>query len=191
MTINVRPPSERWHPGYNAGRYYGGSFAAGTSTGATISTGTVYYIPFVVFTAGRFDRICFRYTTASGSAGSLARCGIYTDNRGVPGSLIIDGGTFATDTAAVAAPEITISAVSLGAGLYWVALIEDTNSGANAWSPILFAAPVQGGNDVTGAIGGSGGQAGRTEVRAFGALPATATPSAYVHQTPLVALRAA
>lgn len=191
MTIAVRPPSALWHPGYISGRYYYGQFTAAGGTGNTISTATIYYVPFVVFTAARFDRICWRYTTASGSPGSLARCGLYTDSGGVPSSLIVDGGTFATDTAATATPEITISAVSLGAGLYWAAIIEDTNSGANAWSSSQFAPQIMGGTGVAAMLASSGGNSGRTQAMAFGALPATATPNTGVASTPACILRAA
>ncbi len=191
MTIAVRQPSSLWHPGYVAGRYYAGQFAGAGGTGATISTATIYYIPFIVFNKGRFDRICFRYTTASGSAGSLARCGIYNDAGGTPGSLIIDAGTFATDTAAIANPEVSMSAVDLATGLYWVALIEDTNSGANAWCPYTFFSEVIGGTSVTAIIASSGGAAGKSQAMAFGALPATAAPTGSVASTPACVLRAA
>lgn len=191
MTIDVRPPAAFVRPPYIAGRYYSGMFASGTLTGSTISTGTIYYAPFLLPVAGTFDRICWRYTTASGSAGSLARCGIYADANASPGGRIVDAGTFASDTAATATPEITISALSLGAGLYWVALIEDTNSGAVAWSPQTFSCNIQGGTSVVGGFAASGAQAGRTEVMAFGALPATATPSAFVSSVPNPILRAA
>jgi hypothetical protein len=191
MTIDVRPAPVFVHPPYVAGRYYSGMAASGVLTGATITNGLIYYAPFILPVAAKFDRICWRYTTASGSAGSLGRCAIYSDANATPGGLIIDAGTFATDTAATATPEITISALSLGAGLYWIALQEDTNSGAVAWSPQTFSCNIQGGNSVAGGFASSGGQTGRTETFTFGALPSTATPVGFVSSVPNPVLRAA
>lgn len=103
-------------PGFIAGKYY-------ASPGVWVS-GTVLQfnaqfdaIPFAVPVAVTVDRIACRVTTA-GSAGAVARMGIYQDDgTGYPGALVLDAGTVATTTTGV--KEIVINQ-TLQPGLYWL-----------------------------------------------------------------------
>jgi len=58
---------------------------------------------------------------AAGQAGSLLRLGIYNDSNGIPGSLLLDAGTIAGDSA-MSVQEITISQ-ALSPGVYWFAAV--------------------------------------------------------------------
>lgn len=89
-----------------------------TTTTATPSTGEVYAVPIIIAKAITFVRIAVEVTAAA-TAGGLARLGIYADDgNGMPGALVLDAGTVATD-GATGAKEITISQ-ALGPGVYWL-----------------------------------------------------------------------
>lgn len=88
-----------------------------TGTSATLGVGTLRVVPWVVHAPITMTRIGGEITSA-GEAGSKLRLGIWADNGSCyPGSLILDAGTIAGDSATV--QEITISQ-SLARGLYWV-----------------------------------------------------------------------
>ena len=96
--------------------------SGGTKTSPTANTaGTIDRLeacPFVCERGGTIDRLAFRVTTG-GTAGSVARVGIYTntgDNNPQPNALVVDGGEFDTTTTGV--KSATISNV-LAPGLYW------------------------------------------------------------------------
>lgn len=56
--------------------------------------------------------------TAAGNSGAVLRLGIYADNNGLPGSLVLDAGTIAAD--AVGVGEITLGTpLTLQPGWYW------------------------------------------------------------------------
>lgn len=69
-----------------------------------------------VLTSTTFDRIGCEVTTAAAS--STIRLGIYADNGGKPGALIVDGGT--VDSSSISVKEVVINQ-TLAAGTYWLA----------------------------------------------------------------------
>lgn len=85
----------------------------------------LYYFPIFVPETVAYDRIAAYISV--GAAG-LMRVGIYAWSNGVPGALILDGGT--VDTTSVAAVEVTISQ-TLTRGYYFLAYV------ANAAASIL------------------------------------------------------
>jgi peptidoglycan/xylan/chitin deacetylase (PgdA/CDA1 family) len=143
-----------------SGRYYGPPGAApGT---LTLPVGRCTITPFWVPQATTIDRLAAEVTT--GGASSVARIGIYDstpDDR--PGSLVLDAGTVAADTAGV--KEATVSQ-PLRAGLYWLALAVQGSSsvtlrtvGNDNLPPVASTAPMTTaarncyyGDSVTGAL---------------------------------------
>lgn len=100
-----------------SGMYYLTTPHPSTGTSNTLGNGTGRFSPWVVRRAMRFTRIGAE-VTAPGEAGSVVRLGIYADDgTGYPGTLVLDAGTIAGDSATV--QEITIAQV-LNPGLYWV-----------------------------------------------------------------------
>lgn len=85
------------------------------TTSATLGVGSLRvsrkFVPHTV-TATRIGA----EVTSAGDVGSKLRLGIYADNGGVPGALVLDAGTINGDSATV--QEITISQV-LSRGWYW------------------------------------------------------------------------
>jgi hypothetical protein len=71
--------------------------------------------------AGTLDRLAQEHN-ATTAAGETARLGLYADNgRGIPGALVVDGGTIDLSTA-TGVKTVTISNV-ITRGLYWLALV--------------------------------------------------------------------
>jgi hypothetical protein len=105
---------------FRSGFYY--PVQGGTSSPVNIiqTNGTESGMPFFVPTTTTFTRMAVWVVTA-GSAGAVARFGIYQDNGGRPGNLVLDGGTAAT-TSSGAVAEVTISQ-SLTPGKYWVSCV--------------------------------------------------------------------
>jgi hypothetical protein len=84
----------------------------------------IHAIPFIVPVSVTVDRIGIEVTGA-GTAASVIRLGIYSDNGNKPGSLLLDAGTVTADSAAV--KTITISQ-ALTPGLYWLSYIHNSVS---------------------------------------------------------------
>jgi len=112
-----------WLP-HRTGRYYWTQIGVG-ATGATgdPNVNTLYAFPIFIPDLATYTRIAIHTTTAG--TGS-ARLGIYNDNTGVPGSLVLDAGTVARS--GTGAKEITISQ-SLARGWYWTAYVADQQDG--------------------------------------------------------------
>jgi hypothetical protein len=81
-----------------------------------LTANRIYAHPFIVAKTITIDRIAVNCTTLI-SGGGL-RLGIYSDNNGEPGALLLDAG--AVSTAATGVKTISISQ-QLTAGLYWLA----------------------------------------------------------------------
>jgi hypothetical protein len=113
--------------GYVTGQYYPcceqihGLGGAGAHT-----VSRALYTPFWVYETKTFDRIAC-YITVNGGAGSVTRLGIYNDNNGVPGTVLLDAGTVATDAGAPAIKAITISQ-ALAPGAYWAVAVAQVAS---------------------------------------------------------------
>jgi hypothetical protein len=83
----------------------------------TYGNNTLRVAPFVVESSLTFDRIGAEIAVV-GEAGSKLRLGIYADNGACyPGSVLLDAGQIAGDSATV--QELTISTMTLAPGLYW------------------------------------------------------------------------
>ncbi len=104
--------------------------------------------------------------TSAGGAGNTIRLGIYTDNEGVPGSLILDAGTVLGT--AVANPELTISQAITG-GRYWLAA---SSTGGTTPQVLRGTMPQQNGASLAEVFAGYG-LAGYAFGHASGTLPAT------------------
>ena len=105
---------------YRSGFYYPVQGGTGGAVNIIQTNGTESAMPFFVPTTTTFTKMVVWVVTA-GSAGAVVRFGIYLDNGGRPGNLLLDGGTAAT-TSTGAPAEVTISQ-TLNAGQYWVCLL--------------------------------------------------------------------
>lgn len=102
---------------FNGGRYY---WPQGGRTTAVQIQSQTYYLPLWCAESVTLDRIGIEITSASGvTAGHVTRLGIWADNgNGIPGNLLLDAGTVASDTAATV--EATINYTISTPGLYWL-----------------------------------------------------------------------
>ena len=107
----------------------GGVYSAYRSNSAlvTLSANRLYLIPFRVDYSGSFVKIGIGVNTSIG--GSNARLGIYSNNSGVPGTLLLDAGGITTNTAGDRESAIS---QSLTPGWYWLALVADQAIEINA-----------------------------------------------------------
>ena len=88
------------------------------SANATITANVTYFNPFFVKNIYSFDRISIR--AGSGFSGTATiRLGIYSDNGGQPGNLVLDAGTISA-TASGVIYSATINQ-QLGPGMYYLA----------------------------------------------------------------------
>ena len=108
-------PSGAFHPGYVSGRYYTSPMTQ-TLTLA-MAANKLYAEPFYVGVETTFSKISIDVTTPA-----LGRCelGIYNNNSGAPGSLLVDAGNVSDGSAG--AQEITGQSLTLSPGWYWLAV---------------------------------------------------------------------
>lgn len=134
-------------------------------TVAVAGGGRMFAVPWVCPRAMTITRLGAEPATA-GPSGAVMRLGIYTDNNGLPGSLVLDAGTInATSTTY---QEITISQALAANTRYWFAMAAQGASGWNVRAsrggfsvPATYTAS---GNEYATVFVGSG---------VTGALPAT------------------
>ena len=177
-------------PSYVAGNYYFCNSQEQSGTSATLNTNTMRSTPWQVVDDLNAVRLFVEHTVA-GDGSAAMRLGIYADNNGTPGALIVDGGTVSM-TGAAAVGEVTIN-VNLTPGLYWVAGVVQ---GASATQPTvrvisretMHLPPLPLGTNLPGAgvvvVGW-----GRTGIS--GALPDPFGAASYTSIAPRIGFRAA
>lgn len=108
-----------------SGRFYSSQLYTGfVSNAAQPAVDTLYAQPFFVTHTITWTKIGTHVTTEDATAPNDGRLGIYEDDSGGPGDLILDAGEFTL--AGTGAKELTISQ-QLTTGWYWLAMV--TNSG--------------------------------------------------------------
>lgn len=109
------------HVGSTDDRYYLGGCNSGHSLStAALTVGTLYAVPFVHGGGGIIDRIAFAVTTG-GSAGSVARVGIYKSisrTNLYPGDRVLDGGEQSTTSTGL--KSATVDQKLIPGHLYWL-----------------------------------------------------------------------
>lgn len=85
--------------------------------------GVLVACPVFIPNACTLDRLAVAIS-AAGAAGSISRLGLYADSNGLPGALLVDTGSFATDVTTLGTR--TISYAVPGPGLYWTAFLSST-----------------------------------------------------------------
>lgn len=100
-------------PTFSSGKYAGWS---GSIDMRTTNEDRGFYVPMPIPRSLTVDRIGVE-VTSSATGSPVVRLGIYEDNNGVPGDLILDAGT--VDASTPAFREITISQ-ALTAGMVWL-----------------------------------------------------------------------
>ena len=158
-----------------------------TASAGTASTNTNYFqaMPIYIPSTTTFDRI--GVTTTSVTTGGNIRLGIYSDNAGLPSTLVLDSGVIAY-SANSTAYMATISQ-TLTAGWYWLGSV--IQSGSSTWLG-YGAYPTQGMSglmlsNTSGSLIICAYQTGVT-----GALPSTlSSPAISGYSQPVVYLRTA
>jgi hypothetical protein len=106
-----------------SGQYYLSMVGSGlTNQGMTLNR--LYAMPFFVGRACVLDRLAQRVTVAGASSNTI-RLGLYSDDNGKPGALLVDAGTADATTTGVKA--LTVS-VAIAQGLYWLATVAQTGT---------------------------------------------------------------
>lgn len=175
------------HMGYRSGGYYliNPARVGASATGSTeLSSGSTHYTPFYVHSDISVSGLCF-FNSSSGESGKKGRVGIYANDGGRPGSLIVSSGEITLDGTS-ALREAAISQ-PLAKGWYWAAIITDglsvyrfnnADMFDGAWS---MASPAP---DGTAAF--------RTSITGtYGALPASAVQPTSTGVTPIIYIKVA
>ncbi len=109
-------------PKHAAGYYYGGPWVADSTVTQVLTANRLYSCSYVVPSTGTYDRIA---VSVLALGGSNLRLGIYADNNGLPGSLILDAGVVAVNT--IGTKFIIISQSLAGLAQYHLAGVPDAN----------------------------------------------------------------
>lgn len=160
-------------PNWASGRYYFCPNTNSLSTSAALGNGTLRAVPFYVPNPVSITKVGSEITVV-GEAGSKLRLGIYTDDgTGRPGTLVVDAGQIAGDSATV--QEITLGTpVALGPGWYWAAAA--VQSAPTTQPTVRIASIMTAPTDVGTAIPTAGlGTYGWGSTGITGAFPATLT----------------
>lgn len=190
MERTVLPVTGLALPNPASGQYFQTSSPAASGTSSTLGVGTLGLVPWVVYKTFTIDRIGAEVTTV-GDAGSKFRLGIYADTGNCyPGTLVLDAGQIAGDSATVQA--LTISQ-QLSPGIYWiggvvqtVATTQPTIRTVANWHPPV---PISTGTSVPTA---GQNMTGYQQTSVTGALPSTFTTTVSAGATrPRVFARAA
>lgn len=109
--------SQRWA----VGRYYFVPPSLTITTSNALQNGTIRLVPFMIPHQITITKIGSEITGA-GEAGSVLRLGVYSDNDGRPGALLVDAGTI--DGTSTTVQEVTLAApLTLGPAWYWAASV--------------------------------------------------------------------
>lgn len=160
------------------GNFYSAATQPSDTAVGAIGTGYIYGTP-VSFMGSNFNRIGVDVTTAR--AGGSIRLGIYSNNVGKPGSLLLDAGYVPTDTAGN--KEIAIAFHSPMDWYWLVATYSHDIETRNIVSGINNAVVSQSSTNSASALGFGG-------AHSFGALPADfPTPTERAGSIPMVWIR--
>ncbi len=115
ITEAARPGPLLWV----VGRYFTAQMTGGASTTAPPGS-ELRLLPFYVPVPRTIDRVACNVSTASSTAGHVARLGVYNANAatGLPTTVLVDSGTVAVDT--TGAKDVAVSATLHG--LHWLGL---------------------------------------------------------------------
>jgi hypothetical protein len=115
------------NPGIQSSIYYGSAFDGSSFSTTMVSNNIVYAIPFYYPNATTWTRIGFTTTSA---ANGTAIMGIYSNNGGIPGSLLLNAGSVSTSTAAD--KEITISFTNPSDWIWLAIIFSASGTGVNS-----------------------------------------------------------
>lgn len=124
-----------------------GSYAIGNivqqTSGGILANGILYSTPFIAGKSTSFDRIAIY---SNGVASSSVRLGIYADNHGKPGNLILDAGL--VDCSSTGEKLITINETL--SGLAWVCAVTNNSASVRGISNATTAyfSPIIGDSDL-------------------------------------------
>lgn len=134
----------------NAG-FYRGPRGASTGTARSLPSGQEHCVPIEVPSGTVIDRIGLNIVAAAASG--VVRLGLRVDNNGVPGTLLVDGGTI--DASTTGAKEVTVSATTSGCRI-WASVTGQGASGITCTGVLGQVWPVES-NSLTNAAGGTQG----------------------------------
>jgi hypothetical protein len=95
---------------------------SGWRTDSMNVNGNCFYQPIMLAVGRTADRIGIEVTTAGTAATSVHRIGVWADNNGLPGTLLLDAGTVATDSTGI--KEVTISLALASRTIYWLGVAQ-------------------------------------------------------------------
>lgn len=117
----TKPPKVPWKTGY----YYSSQVSSMTTHNP--DNNNMYASAVVIPNSVIVSSMNIEVTVAASSG--VVRMGIYADNGGVPGTLILDAGTVANTTTGAKAKVVS---QPLSPGVYWVALVTQGTPGTKA-----------------------------------------------------------
>jgi hypothetical protein len=171
--------------GYHVPRLLAGEVTTGlvvsTNTGV-VNNGLMRLYQFVIHEPMTLTLIGCEVVTTPGGAGSVTRLGIYGDNNGVPGDLILDAGTVDTTTTGV--KQLAISQAVPAGSIYCCAVTQGAPSTAPTYRLMNLGA-----GQVKFPVASITGNMTRTsyiQSGVTGALPTTPTVTISNQQPPIV-----
>ncbi len=129
MPVWGPPPPPTW--GYRSGYWYRAPGANNLTN--LVNANELRFAPIAIATTHTFTAIGLEVAT-SASTGSATRLGIYYDNNGAPGNLLLDAGTI--PSSCVAGTGTIAINQSLSPGMYWLASVSQLQSTSTAASVV-------------------------------------------------------
>lgn len=185
-----KPPSQQSVKAYAtpkavvpvSGRWYA---PIGAVTTTTFNDSVLYFAPVRIDDPATIDRIRIEVVSA-GTAGAVVRVGLYEDDAGIPGALLVDAGT--VDATSTGFKDAVVSQL-VGPPLVWVGVVHQGGASTKAtlrsqggdllYLPILDPSKI------------SFDLASMYQVGITGALPDPAVPATNTNRMPRTALRIA
>lgn len=104
--------------------------SSGGQSGSAYTQGVLCFTPMMLAVGRTADRIGIEVTVGGTASVSVHRIGIWADSNGVPGALLVDAGTVATDTFGM--KEVTISQALAANTVYWLGVAQQGAPATNA-----------------------------------------------------------
>lgn len=101
-----------------------GAGSGGLSGSVGNSNNTATYAPFEIRETTSIDELTIGVTAANAGASAVVRLGVYSDNGGVPGTVLVDAGTASLNSTGL--KRLSFTEITLAPGFYWFVVVSQS-----------------------------------------------------------------
>lgn len=168
-------------PGYISGRYYMNPFISQSLSTANVGANSMFFVPIYIYKTQTFTGMAYWATASTPNA----RFGVYTNNNGVPGTLV--GGTEIGAAAIVTGStqdRAFTAPVSFTPGWYWMAILTDGTVTLTSSTSSNNNHAIHG----VGVLSMTGMNVRLTAAQTYGALPSSAPTASWTEASGMIVL---